>query len=246
MLNFLNSLFKKIVGSCKENVNPKNTLENTENTPQKEAFYHLFQKELYIVVLKQINFFPTKITDNSLHICAKLCLNLALINKNFYNHLKNTLFDLSRMHFLYSKYSKFKPEYETPIKHFLGSSFVVEYNFTDPPILIDALNSGCTLPYAKHSVNEVNFDEVKEIVRLFPSAIHSDLGELRCRTHVTPFVAGVFNPNVNEHVLRFLIENGCDSNTNYLLNNRKICLIDDIKDCDHDRYNLLIKIINTQ
>ena len=252
MLKIINSIKSKIFKSQTNNdtsSNKENTslnTENTENTPEKETFCHLFQKELFIVVLKQIDFFPSKITHKSLCFSGNICLNIALTNKNFYNHLKYTLFDLSRMHFLYTKYSKFNSEYETPEKHFFGNSYENIYNFSVPPILIDALNSGCRLPYAKHSSEEVNFNDVKEIIRLIPNTIHSNLGELRCRSHITPFVCAAFNNNINEEVLLYLLDHGCNPNTFHKVNGQLVSFIEDIKDCDENRYNLLLKILKSR
>ena len=238
-------MFKYIFGDSlkkifKNFINTEKSLDHIK-TIQNNEFLHLFHKELYSVILNQIDFFPIKITNESLHSYGIMCLNIALTNKKFHQHLKTTLYKLSRIHFLYTKYSYFNREYENPDEYFLGSRD--NYNYNDPPLLIDALNSGCTLPYAQHSVKVVNFDDIKEIVHLIPTSLHSNIAQLRCRTHITPFITAVFNPNIPKCVLVFLLDHGCNPYTKLKLNGYDIDLIKDIENCDPDRHDLLINIL---
>lgn len=166
---FLNSILISLK-LCKQ-LPPPTAITTTTTTAIENTFYHLFQKELFAVILKQINLFPSKITKQSLRFFGKIALDIALTNKSFYHCLKNTIVDLSKMYSLYSKYSNFNSQYESPYKD-------DEYNFLHPPILIDALNSGCHLPFAGHSHDVVNFDDIKEIIRLMPDTIYSDLGKI--------------------------------------------------------------------
>jgi hypothetical protein len=230
------------------NNNTKNTLNTSRNKDTYEIknydFLHLFQKELYIIVLKQIHFFPKKICEKSLKEAGRMCYDVARTNKNFYFTLKNTLNDLSRMYFLYSKYSRYNSEYENPQEYYILDDGDL-YNFDDPPILIDAMNTNCVLPFAFHSQKTIIFDdEIRDIIRLMPRSIYSNLGRLRCRNYVTPFVAAVFNTNISEDVLTYLIQNGCDPYAKYELNGVGINAVDDIKNNDIYRYNLLVKLLH--
>lgn len=242
----LHSFLKKLFP--KKNT-PNNTTQISDRSSvvpflniQNDNFINLFQKELYLVVLNQISFFPTKIDQASLIASGKMCCSIALTNKKFYSYLKNTLTDLYRMYFLYSKYSKYNDEYEHPEKTFI---YITGYNFECPPTLIDAMNSGNNrLPFAKHSSETVNFGDIMEIMRLMPQSIQSNIGQLRCREYVTPFVAAVFNDKITEDILIYLIQHGCDPHTKYKLNNYEIDLLEDIKTDNESRYDLLISAMS--
>ena len=77
------------------------------------------------------------------------------------------------------------------------------------PILIDILFSGCYLPcaYSTHLKFEDYMDnDIRKIIKLFPDCLHSDFGQLRCRTYVTPIAAACFNVNVPLITIKSLIK----------------------------------------
>ena len=77
------------------------------------------------------------------------------------------------------------------------------------PILIDILFSGCYLPcaYSTHLKFEDYMDnDIRKIIKLFPDCLHSDFGQLRCRTYVTPIAAACFNENVPLITIKSLIK----------------------------------------
>lgn len=209
-----------------------------------EVFFLLFRKELYVPVLNQISFVPYKITKNTLVHNGRRCLNFALINKKFYDHLKSKLSDLKKMYELYTTYSSYNYLYENPEKYFRRDT-ISEYRVDCPPILIDALNSGCHLPCTSYSKDNVIFEDIREIVRLMPNSIHSNIGQLRCRDKVTPFVTAVFNSMVPEEVLRFLLTSGCNPHQKYELNGYEIGLLEDVQNDNPSRYNLLTQILGS-
>ena len=95
------------------------------------------------------------------------------------------------------------------------------------PILIDILFSGCYLPcaYSTHLKFEDYMDnDIHKIIKLFPDCLHSDFGQLRCRTYVTPIAAACFNVNVPLITVKSLIKDAMK------LGNKKSC------------YNLNIKV----
>lgn len=180
MIKFLNSLWSSLISLKFFNQTPP-------KFPIKDTYFnHLFRKELFVIILKQVNLFPSKITNESLRCSGKIALNIALTNKKLHHYLKNTLVDLSKMYSLYCKYSFFNSEYENPCQYTVN-----KHNFLHPPILIDALNSGCRLPLAFSSYDVVNFDDIKEIIRLMPETIYSDLGKKSglsyCETNTQTF-----------------------------------------------------------
>lgn len=86
---FLNSILISLK-LCKQ-LPPPTAITTTTTTAIENTFYHLFQKELFAVILKQINLFPSKITKQSLRFFGKIALDIALTNKSFYHCLKTLL-----------------------------------------------------------------------------------------------------------------------------------------------------------
>src|SRR6056297_1444731 len=151
--------------------------------------------------------------------------------------------DRQRYH-LIKKYTKYNEEYENPDKLWLFKGQL------QLPLLIDALATGCKLPYAKHSID--NFDEttmidIKNIIRLFPDSLNCDLGQLRCREYVTPLVMAAANENVPIEILKYLIENGADVNKTYKFNCEDIALCQDLKyNCEStERNQKIIKLLES-
>lgn len=218
----------------------RQTMVDQTMVHQTNMFLNLFLKELHLIVFKHLHLIPVRVTDSSLIQSGFQCLQLSLTSKSFYKLLKNTSTILSRMFILYNKYSKYNYDYEDPCT---VDYFGINYNFDAPPILIDALNSGSRYPVLKYSHSKIDVNDVMEIVRLFPGAMNSNLGSMRCRLKITPFVAAVYNVNVDEQMLIFLLQNGADPFKKYLLSFREIDILEDIKDNDIGRYNLLLKVL---
>jgi ankyrin repeat protein len=120
----------------------------------------------------------------------------------------------------------YKSEYDPS-----GRFYYKDFDPKGNPHLLDALFTGCTLPYAVHSINaytpEIE-EDIKTIVKLTPQSIHCILGRLRCRNEVPPLGAACANPNIPIDIIKFLLEKGADPNATWKLNGERIRIIDDL------------------
>ena len=108
------------------------------------------------------------------------------------------------------------------------------------PILIDILFSGCYLPcaYSTHLKFEDYMDkDIRKIIKLFPDCLHSDFGQLRCRTYVTPIAAACFNVNVPLITIKSLIKDAMKLgnkkscyNLNIKLNGEWVSILEDLRE----------------
>jgi hypothetical protein len=115
-----------------------------------------------------------------------------------------------RIYALSQKYYWYQADYAWSIKYRTRKGGVADEH---PPLLIDACLSGCGLPCAYSSMRQFNgnvLDDIREIIELIPSALKSSYGQLRCRTHVTPLHAAIFNEAVPIEVIAYLLEKGAN------------------------------------
>jgi hypothetical protein len=99
------------------------------------------------------------------------------------------------------------------------------------PILVDALSSGCRLPFGRGSLEEYSTEtesDIKKIIALVPESINSCAGELRCRSRVTPLVMACVNGSVPAEMVQCLLDHGADPGQKYRLNNNAIVLSQDV------------------
>jgi hypothetical protein len=154
-------------------------------------------------------------------------VNLALINKRFYYACKEKLHKLKRMNELRLKYHVYNHE---------------ENEF---PQLLDAVFTGCKLPFGNHSITRYNSQvkgDILEIIELMPSSINCNKGFLRCREDVTVLAAACFNLQILNEIIQLLLEKGADPFKQYNLNNNKISILKDMRD---EQYLERRKIIET-
>jgi hypothetical protein len=107
--------------------------------------------------------------------------------------------------------------------------------------LLDALFTGCNLPFARSTFTGYTASteqDIKFIVEYIPHSIKCTKGQLRCREYVTPLAAACMNINIPMHIIECLLQNGADPNGMYKLNGRYIKIIDDFKNTiAESRYN---------
>jgi hypothetical protein len=181
---------------------------------------------------------PSKLSREEIRSCGRNILQLSLVNHELKNICDNRLSVFKRVHGLLAKYFKYQGEYENPGKDWhTGREFDPKGN----PQLLDALFTGCTLPFAGSTFNTFNQeieDDIKEIVKLTPQSVNCILGRLRCRDEVTPLVAASINPNIPVHIVELLLESGANPNATIKLNGYPIHILKDLKDnLDSERFS---------
>jgi hypothetical protein len=105
------------------------------------------------------------------------------------------------------------------------------------PLLVDLFNTGIILPCTYCSNNrfceEILYEDIKNIIKLMPDAIHSTFGQMRCRTRVTPLYAAISNENVPVYMIEYLLKNGANKNLDIYVNGEKFNILDDYYFCNH-------------
>jgi hypothetical protein len=172
--------------------------------------------------------------------------------------INNNNYDNSKMYIVFKK-DKFKSvlNKNREILNLLKKYYVYQYGYDlclDPrgnhpnyiiknknqssPILIDALFTGCYLPFAKHSAQPNKeyfetelFPDIQKMIKLMPSCIHSTWGQMRCRNKVTPLYAAMINKNIPLYIIEYLLQNGADKNMYILVDNKKCHVLDDYYSC---------------
>ncbi len=124
----------------------------------------------------------------------------------------------SKLHFakrinkLIDKYNIYQEQYE--------HSFIRFHRFSlhEPignPMLLDALFTGCKLPFVQSTFNTYSEEierDIGEMVKLLPESIHCSFGSLRGADDLPPLLAACVNPVIPIHIVRLLLENGADPN----------------------------------
>ena len=148
-------------------------------------------------------------------------MTISLINKYFKNLANDRLQKFRKVLMLIKKYNVYQDEYE---KWELN-------NYT--PILYDAMLTGCTLPYARSShenfTNEIK-DDISDILELMQQSVKCDIGQLRCRTKVTPLMAACINPGVPMEIIKLLLKHGADPDKGAVMNRVRVDLLEDLEE----------------
>lgn len=103
-----------------------------------------------------------------------------------------------------------------------------------PPILYDAIISGCSYPFCKSSQRRCDLKDIREIITLCPESVLYDQGIARCRNNVTPLWAAYNNDNQllsnknRKEIITLLLNNGATNEDTILLNYDRVKIIDDI------------------
>lgn len=103
-----------------------------------------------------------------------------------------------------------------------------------PPILYDAIISGCSYPFCKSSQRRCDLKDIREIITLCPESVLYDEGVARCRNNVTPLWAAYNNDNEllsnknRKEIITLLLNNGATNEDTILLNYERVKIIDDI------------------
>ena len=182
--------------------------------------------------------------DEVIDLIKKFC-----ITKNHYytrNEIKNMGLDILRFFLVFkkgakeikinyeifeliSKYDKYQDDYENQIER--KNRRKIGKQYTVPPTMIDALFSGCYLPYAsstKSVFDEHVIKDVEKMIKLIPCCLSSSYGQLRCRTNVTPLMASIFNTCVPLSVIDLLLKNGADKHSKIWIDTTPYNMLDDL------------------
>ena len=183
--------------------------------------------------------------DIKSHIFSFLPLNdiyhVTIVCKEFQTICKTKLAILQMICMLKKKYNKYDNDYEN---HYLNEKN--EHLFKHHQ-LIDALCTGCDLPFARGAFDTYNLEienDIKSIVSLIPDSVHCIMGTLRCRSGVPPLAMACFNPNIPLHIIDYLLDHGADPNLTYLLNGKPISILDDMSDNNIGRIDEIKKLFS--
>lgn len=176
---------------------------------------------------------PDRFTNKEIRSCARQLINISLVNKSLVEvreACSKRLTDLKKTDELVTKYSSYNDDYENPGKDYdTGKEFDPKGN----PQLLDALFTGCKLPFARGTFKiytpEIERD-IKEIVRLTPQSMNCILGELRCRKRVPPLAAACHNENIPLHMIEFLLQQGADANATLELCCKPTSILDELRE----------------
>lgn len=158
----------------------------------------------------------------------------ALISKESRLTVTEKLQELKKQ-YLEAKYCAYKSDYgqlvsswqriqsdpsrlEDPFFGAENRRFLVQFDPSIKPHLLDALFTGCNLPYAGHSQSQYTEEvesDIKGIVQLMPENLNYGFGSLRLRSHVPPLGAAVINENIPISLIEWLFQNGANPNASW-------------------------------
>jgi hypothetical protein len=143
------------------------------------------------------NLYYRKMTRAQILTEARLVLqSILLVSKQFYSITTTYMSELKEIYNLMEKYPK--NQYESA--HY--------NNPARSSILLDALFTGCDLPYASHTFRDWSKeieDDIKRTIQLIPETLNNDTGVLRCRCYITPFAAACYNTNIPLHIIEYML-----------------------------------------
>jgi hypothetical protein len=179
---------------------------------------------------KIVNFIqPTRITYQEVQKCGRTIEALATTCKELKELSEKQLKSLKKIQELIIKYPTYNQAYEYAYQY--RRSLRDGYPGGNPQLL-DALFTGCKLPYARSQFNEYHQEienDIKEIVVLTPQSMTCTIGILKCTKYVPPLAAACFNESIPLHIVEFLLEKGANPNATYDLDGQPIDILSDIK-----------------
>ena len=161
-----------------------------------------------------------------------------IIDKNDKKYIKlheYKINNLERIIYFINKYNIYQKDYEEYLNWNRNSMLVSMKNVKNkgPPMLYDAVMSGCSYTFCKSSQRSCDLKDIKEIIKLCPESVLYDQGIARCRENVTPLWAAfnndklLYNQNRKE-IINLLLNNGATKEDTIWLNYKKVKIIDDI------------------
>lgn len=178
-----------------------------------------------------------KNTHSKLNFLSKVCIEFNVFSQIKLKEIK-TIFNL------YNKYSVYNDDYLR-----LGCGWLGNEKYMVPcgnPQLLDVLSTGLYLPFVRHSFTlfgKNQEDDLKTIIKLFPRSISCNIGSMRCRDFITPFIVACYNPFISTEIIEFLLNNGANPNSILSLNGNKIHILADLKNNNPTRYQQILPVL---
>lgn len=202
--------------------------------------YSSLPKDIIIIIAESL-LFPNNY-NTSTEIKKNSFDNMIMYLIFKYDKFKKVFQKNAIIHRLTKKYYIYQSEYDTYLgKYQANLSNLLKGYYINPtsPLLIDLLFTGCNLPHASPSANLTKeyieteiFQDIQTIMKYIPSSIHSNWGQIRCRTGVTPIYAAIINENIPIYIIKYLLDNGAYKNTNIYVNNEKCDILADYYFCN--------------
>lgn len=163
----------------------------------------------------------------------KTMVSLAQVNKKLYHMCREKIEKLKEINGFINKYHACNEKYEDCIK---DDEWNRRYpspwlNRAGNPQLLDALFTGCDLPFARnqssfHEYNDQVEQDIIKMIQLMPQSIHCNIGELRCRSRVTPLLVACLNTNIPIKIIDLLLKNGANPQGTLMFNGTQEISID--------------------
>tara|TARA_Y100000991_G_scaffold184851_1_gene148803 strand:+ start:444 stop:1043 length:600 start_codon:yes stop_codon:yes gene_type:complete len=195
--------------------------------------------DLKIVILQFLepkkinNYFLDELYRNLEERKKLLRIMKLIIDKNDKEYIKlyeSKIYKLKRIIYFMNKYNVYQKDYEEYLKLEQNRDVINK----GPPILYDAIISGCSYPFCKSSQRRCDLKDIREIIKLCPESVLYDEGVARCRNNVTPLWAAYNNDNEllsnknRKEIITLLLNNGATNEDTILLNCERVKIIDDI------------------
>lgn len=197
-------------------------------------------KDVNLLIVDYSGQAPKKFTGKEIRSCARDFVTLSLVSKEFRLICNTKLAALKKVHDLVHKYCAYNREYEEALSGWEARGKKGLHPKGNPQLL-DALFTGCNLPYSRSTFNTYNDEienDIREIVSLMPQSLHCILGALRCRDDVPPLLAAVANKNIPLHIIEFLLQQGANPNATVKINGIPVKIFKDLETIIEDKDRL--------
>ncbi|HEX4839567.1 MAG TPA: hypothetical protein VFU89_03895 [Rhabdochlamydiaceae bacterium] len=172
---------------------------------------------------------------------------LSLVCIEFENSSSKQRADIKMIFTLYNKYSVYNKIYLEPGCYYEPDKEEGKMVPCGNPQLLDLVSAGH--PYRmfawssfKEFTNE-QYQDMEQITRLMPRSLLCNIGQLRARAFVTPFIMACKNPNVPVKAVEFLLQKGANPNSIFSLSEDKVHILTDLRNFNKDRYVQLKPIL---
>lgn len=148
------------------------------------------------------------------------------------------------------KYNTYQKDYESNCKYNVNISKPKKELYplydklergTFTPLLIDILCSGLNLPLANSTFEYFQsfmIDDIKDILRICPTAVLANQGQLRCRFNVDVLYLACINQEIPLSIIKLLIQNGADVNYKINYNGYPIHVLEDMEICKNSTWRI--------
>jgi hypothetical protein len=210
------------------NLNDLKLIKNLPLDLKKEVIEFLEQKSI------KNNYFFDKLNKNLEERKKILEIIKIIIGKEDESYIKLhecRIYKLERILHFMEKYNHYQEDYEENQRS--NKSYIQKIK--GPPMLYDAIMSGCNLPFCKSSEVKYNLKDIKEIIELCPESVLYDGGSARCRYKVTPLWAAYANKSYflsnqdKKQIINLLLKNGASKKDTIMVNGTNVKVIDDIQ-----------------